>query len=997
MTAYQAQYRLVVFAPRSTDPSEVTPLQPVAGAPHGDYLKVTTGPAIVGPTKITSGMLSHSGLTAFNATQVVDGVLGADSAWHTDSAVPGAWLKVDLGAGTARRFQMARIWVSAGGTYAGVYDVEYSDNDAVWTKAFVGMKPTTGGAWHAVGWLDLGAHRYWRILLTNTPGAGPWLSELELWEAGGPGDWKPYLLPPTGRRGRVDFLQKNTDVGVMTFRVANPALAPSDPLTRWLTSYAGNLKGKLQLGNLRVAVWESLDNGVTLTPFWSGRLRTCEDAGGPAAYDLGVRELSDDMEALAFVGTPAASVTEAGFPSLLPIGTTAAYGTLPVVTPLTGTISGRVVGVRAVVSFDAASAVRADNIITKNLLESISQPMVFHQFETGITAAAPTFTGPARVKLKRLDTQATGTFLLGSVGPGRVFAFGGTRHVRSPGLIIAELPTTALGYMALPPDTTSVEVTVYADQLASDDTPLLIDGLNGPKLWRYLLEGKFGYPWSYPEQLPPGKSYGDPRIPIPFDAAKFAALEADERFPVMRFRITKREPRGKFIEREILRPCNLAYYRNGAGVVVPVDLRLPSDVSAVPTITDADLVTKEPPGWKYDRGRAITRMDGARYTDVLQSVDDIASSTDLYPRIAKGGFDELRHPISILDLGSVDLGDEPFKIDAKGFRAMPGELIEEQSRGIYLERRLVDLVTEMARPYSVGGVSIPLVCKRGGNGDTQPGELRKLAVRAIPDPGTNKHGGTRLVRVAERTESQGAIILNVEDLGLSTAAGTPTLGAPAQETGNTTAGATTAVTLASGDYPVEVHYAVTPTSIGIAPVEADRAWTPYEGGPVRTSVTVTVRQLPAGKRIWFRGRSFPDARVDYKLPSAWVAAGGTGRVDLATLAAPSAPAGSLQTGKSFRVSWTNGDATLGVEVLLAQPTTDPRVVIARMPPGSTFVDIPGDISGLVLTVSTTYRVGLRHYLGDAALSSEVTVDVTTTGSAGAAPATGGFALLVGKP
>jgi hypothetical protein len=188
---------------------------------------------------------------------------------------------------------------------------------------------------------------------------------------------------------------------------------------------------------------------------------------------------------------------------------------------------------------------------------------------------------------------------------------------------------------------------------------------------------------------------------------------------------------------------------------------------------------------------------------------------------------------------------------------------------------------------------------------------------------------------------------------------------------------------------------VTPTSVGTAPVEADRAWTAYEGGPVRSSVTVTVRQLPAGKRIWFRGRSFPDARIDYKLPSAWVAAGGTGRVDLATLAAPSSPAGSLQTGKSFRVSWTNGDATLGVEVLLAQPTTDPRVVVARMPPGSTFVDLPGDISGLVLVPSTTYRVGLRHYLGDAAVSSEVTVDVTTTSSASTAPATGGQTVLVG--
>jgi len=991
VTSYAPVYRLVVYQARSSDPNEPLALTPVAGAPHSDYFKVTTGPAATGPTKPTAAMLSHIGMTVFTAANCVDGNL-ANTGWGTDSAVSGATLQVDLGAGVTRKYQICRIYVLTG-TYAGLYDVEYSDNGSSWTKAVTAFKPTVGDNWHSCIWQDAGAHRYWRILLTNTPGAGPELAELEFWESDGPGDWKPYLFPPSGRRGRVDFLTKRTDVGVMSFRVGNPALAASDPLTRWFAAFSGDVKGKLRLGNLRAAAWESLNGGATFTPFWSGRVRTCDDGGGPAAYDLGIRELVDDMQALVFVGRPHASVTQAGFATLAPLGAGAAYGMIPAATPLTGTMAAVAAGLgQGVAVLDTASAGRADNLVTKNLLDAVAQPPLPAP-TASIQIIWPTFTGPARARLKRLDTLASGVFKCGLVGQ----AFNGSRtHYRAVSFWLQELPVGSVSYLAMPPNATNVEITIEAEHYATDETPIFIDGLRWPQLWRLLLEGKFGYLWASPETLPPGRSYGDPRIPIPYHAAKFAALEADERFPPGRWLVRKREPRGMFIEREN-RIANLAYYRDAAGVVVPVDLRLPSDVSAVPTIADADLVYKDPPQWRYDRGRAITRVDGVHYTDLQQTVADLNASQELYPTIQGGGLQELRHPISILNVGSADLGDAPYALDATGFRAMPGEVFKDQSRSTYLERRLVDLSTEIARPYAIGATVITLPCARGGNGDTQPGELRKLAVKAIVDPGTNKHGGTRLVRVAERTEQGPLVALVAEDLGLSTTAQTPTLGAPAQEAGNTTAGLTTAVTLGAGGHPVEVHYAITPTSVGTAPVDADASWTPSPDGLVRASVTIAIRQLQAGKRVWVRGRSFPDAQVDYKLPSAWVAAGGTGRVDLAALAAPSAPAGSLQTAKSFRVSWTAGAADLATEILLATPTTDPRVLIGRALPGSTFFDIPGDVDGLTLVASTTYRVEVRHVAQDGAISAGVTVDIATTGVTTNAPDTGGIAILIGKP
>jgi hypothetical protein len=131
-----------------------------------------------------------------------------------------------------------------------------------------------------------------------------------------------------------------------------------------------------------------------------------------------------------------------------------------------------------------------------------------------------------------------------------------------------------------------------------------------------------------------------------------------------------------------------------------------------------------------------------------------------------------------------------------------------------------------------------------------------------------------------------------------------------------------------------------------------------------------------------QGRTLPDY-LDGFLPSPWANAASPGRVDTAALPAPSAPAASLQTARSFRVSWTNGGVDLLTELLIATPTTDPRVVVARVLPGSTLYDFPGD-TGLVLAPSTTYRVGVRHVLvnrpGDESASAEVTVDPATTAS-----------------
>ncbi len=146
--------------------------QVAAGLPRYESLYTNDDP--------TSTMLSQSGLTGFSAAACVNDEI-ATGAWHTDTSVAGSWLQVDLGAGNPKAYGKVRIY-SVGPGYAGVYDVEYSDDGLSWLKAATGFAPSATG-WNEKTWGNVGAHRFWRLLLTNTPGAGPWLTEIEFYRS----------------------------------------------------------------------------------------------------------------------------------------------------------------------------------------------------------------------------------------------------------------------------------------------------------------------------------------------------------------------------------------------------------------------------------------------------------------------------------------------------------------------------------------------------------------------------------------------------------------------------------------------------------------------------------------------------------------------------------------------------------------------------------------------------------------------------------------------
>jgi len=194
------------------------------------------------------------------------------------------------------------------------------------------------------------------------------------------------------------------------------------------------------------------------------------------------------------------------------------------------------------------------------------------------------------------------------------------------------------------------------------------------------------------------------------------------------------------------------------------------------------------------------------------------------------------------------------------------------------------------------------------------------------------------------------------------------------------------VTLNAQAEPVEVWINVTPTTLGVRPVDSDPNWMFVRYSWVNW--VAVARSLPGGTRVWWRARTIPKRHVHIlgfhflvnalKLPSVWVYAAGTGYVDLNTLSVPTGLTASLITANSFRVTWANPDPTRQVEVWLATPTTDPRTRVAVLSPGSTQYDFKG------LGASKTYRVGIRAIDG-AGGYAEATLDVTTTAGAPVVP------------
>jgi hypothetical protein len=118
------------------------------------------------------GSWSISGVTG-SAAAVNNGDAGTN-AFHTDTAVAGAYAQVDFG--VARSYDSCRLFASTSGGGA-VWKIRGSPDGSTWTDLATNFKPDRQG-WNAVTFV-LATYRFFRVELTNSPGAGPYVNEIE--------------------------------------------------------------------------------------------------------------------------------------------------------------------------------------------------------------------------------------------------------------------------------------------------------------------------------------------------------------------------------------------------------------------------------------------------------------------------------------------------------------------------------------------------------------------------------------------------------------------------------------------------------------------------------------------------------------------------------------------------------------------------------------------------------------------------------------------------
>lgn len=838
--------------------------------------------------------------------------------------------------------------------------------------------------------------------------------------------YKAYMGLPRGRRTRIDPLSKNSDVGELSIPVLDVRVgALSDNLTRWMTAFLGTTNGRQRLAGLKAKVEESLDGGTTWSNYFTGRVSGVS-LTGKLMYTITLRDLGADLDLPTFVGQPHASLTgSTGYAqavSYLPPGLMKAFGAYPVRRPLRGTIASRVTVISetvsyltAIVELDAESKGRVDNIILANLTEASGIPQFLVSTFTLSGRAAP-FTDQVLAHIKRLDTSAEGDFLCGQVAfvPNTITTTQSqqVKVNRAVAVSVRELRRNSSteadppGFMALPPNGTSVEIHLKGNGTGASQTTIAIDDVHPVTLWQDILAGKFGYLYSAGDLKPSTAAIGDVRRALPYSSSAFANLSSDVTWPNGRFVINQKGRLHEWVKSNILQPYQLGYYVDDSGQVVPIDLRRPTSLPSI-TVTDADLVEGQS-NLQWDYGSdVVSRVIAHFYEDFPQAINEIIAY-QVNAGWMGAGFEvrrtvqlptadtivtSARHTVDVRDLTHFDLGENEITIDAQGFRAMPSETIQNRNRLSYLKDKLAELSANLQQPYRGGTVSIGLVCRRTSNtNNIQPGTDVVLDIDALPDPRTNLRGGARVCRCVERSPDGVKVMLRFVDHGANIAANAPTVAVPTLMSGSTKHGVDVGITPNAAGDAQEIHFAITSTATTSAPSESAAAWTMTKIRASTSTGTVSVEGLPGVGRFWPRARSLPSGLDRMEQPSSWVSAGTTGYIDMPGLTGPNtlAAATSMLSDRRAVLTWTNGTTDVITDVRLTTPSTADLELIDTVLPGQNRYELLGLLPG------TCYQAGVRHHDGLGGYSTEATLIFTSGSTALTAPDFGGISVVLGS-
>jgi hypothetical protein len=831
-----------------------------------------------------------------------------------------------------------------------------------------------------------------------SPAAGaPHSESFKLATIQGLSGYKPLMGIPTGKRGRFDPLTCRCETGQLRVPLYDFRLIEGgSQANRWVAGQLGAADGRpLPIGCKVKIEWDPTGGGAgTFFDYWTGRVQGVE-TDGAQVIALDLVDMAPTLNYKMASGRPHPSATGVVMPSLLPVGLTAAYGIIPAYRgrpegPLAGKMKSTSVGVRYI-EFDATSRSRPDNILSAELKAAAKRRLYTKgivlggsgQFNEGLrlrflTGVVNKEANPAEFEIKGIS---------------------GTKWVGITRIYLEAIPsTTDPFYTALDTGTIPNDTAVTFD-IRRIEEPVYFVVATAAQFLQDIAAGYHG-------DL---DASGAVKRRVAVNAASVAALPS---LPTDRWPVVAGTKAQDWIEKYLCMPRRLGYRFNESGELVVFSTALPASTAGLPALTDADLSSGSTPTWNVSQQNAKTAVRVNGYLDIPITISDLPAN-DLYPSIPAGLIqydgDENNLDYLVHLPRDQDLDESLITIDALGFRAMEGETAYFMTRALWIREQQQELVYHYGQLYGQGPVKLRGRFRRTTNTDAvYPGTWCLVDLSRAPNIGNHLRGGSRLMMCVERSEDGLQLNLDFLDAGAGVLANSPTLGAPAQESGNELYGYTVSVTLNAQSDPVTVWVNTTATSVGSRPADGDPGWRlayPAENAGILdfrvfTGGTKIFRVNPPGRRHWLRARSEGGSAA--KLNSGWVyPSSGTGYVDTDPMTSVTSVTVSNVSSKKAKLTIVNGDALAPVAILVGNGTSEANAdastpaQVLTLPPGSTVVEL----TGLDTYAGTWFRVQAAHLdawgnLGPATGTSPTSFEAT--GTAATAPAMGGLLLLRGE-
>ncbi len=839
-----------------------------------------------------------------------------------------------------------------------------------------------------------------------------------------------YMGYPSGRRGRLSLLKGITDTGGLTFTVLDAKIAAGgDNTQRWVAAFCGDPENISQLVGLKIKIEERVvkDGTTTTEDFYTGRIESIRVGPTKNQITFQVRDMAEDLKYTIFTGTmedsnlnvlinptPAMNSAEAAFvahgsrPAFAPIGLvdrndheggTEGYGGFRTTRWMPGVYKS------------SDKAIHLDLEATHVSLRSLNESWPVGKNVDHSRLSTDLYNRNSAMRVRVRDSAGVfGDFLWGNrsqdeptSGLAAFIRFSGQR------VVISKVPLDNLHSTdknsqvrdTFLSDDEVVHCYVYSAGDPSPGAPIYIDEVHPVDLFAEILDGKWG----------PLNIDGTVRRSFPRNSASFTTLAADARIPPGRWVIEKPAKLNEWVEKNICKAYQIGYRLNGSGEVVVFSTRRPeaATISGVPTIGIADLIASKESGWTQSRQGAITQITYKTTSETGPEISTETGMDTIFERLAAfaaslAGKDllpvaEKKHQLTYL-LAEADA------LKTKGLRKHVVDLTGIKT-DFHARKHLfgITLIPEaLARSwaeihkstiealFNFGPIFYKVTVRRTTNtDDCFPGDWRKLQIPEQMDPANAKRGGLRVGMCLERFESGLEYTFLFIDAGPDSVHAAPTLNAllagPDPQHELRVPIDFTAYTVRTR---VAIEYNVTPIATGTRPVEGDIAWirsgTHTAFGGV---ATIIIRDLPAGLRIWVRGRvEQPDTT---SIPSAWAFPSGDSWFNMTILAPPTSVTGSANGAGIHVIEWVNGETDEPIAVYAKESACASGTLerIRTLPIGSQKFVFAG------LKVSTTYCVAVSHTDPFGGESARVTLEFTTGATKSVAPVMADVSVIFG--